>query len=79
MSDSPTKVSKLEMEALLDDLDEEMPEQAIQVSGRKRRSSAASSSVVSSIGARTIIHEEVQALISTEILSPLVLELQQQM
>ena len=79
MSGSPSKVSKLEMEALVGDLDEPMDDQSLALPERKRRASAASSSIASSIGVRTIIHEEVQALLSTNVLGPLVQELQQQM
>ena len=67
------------MEALLDDLDEPMEGQVVPITERKRRSSEASSSVVSSIVVRTIIHEEVNALFATNLLSPIVQELQEQM
>ena len=78
MSDSPSKISRLEQEALMDDLGEPMENPIAPSSELRRRSSAASSSA-GSIGVRTIIHEEAQSLITANVLSPFLKELQDQM
>ena len=80
MSESPSKASKLEKEALLDDLDDPMEQAVIEIPGQKRRTSLASSSVVSSFdGIRTIVNEEMNSLFAANIVGPLVKELQEQM
>ena len=74
----PSKIPRKEDEAALNELGNDM--RAILVApGRKRRSSHASSSGVSSVGVRAIIQDEVKNMATANITGPLSKELKDQM